>query len=204
MGVPQSPRKAVEYFKMSADKDCKEAFNSLGNAYYYGYGDVDKNYVEALKWYTKSAEKHCDKGQFNLGLMYLNGEGTDINHDLALYWMKKAAYNGIDKGHTYVEKISQMIIQDLGQTNKITSSSSDSINKLEEAEKAAKAAEEKIALLARSASIAESSNQGSYKQRRFNNRRIGTANPLKIMMQRIKLRLDTCIKLEKVFRKIMI
>lgn len=78
--------------------DCEEAFSSIGDIYYYGLGDVGQNYEEAFKYYTKSAEKNYDKGQFNLGLVYLKGEGTEIDCNLALYWMKKAAYNGSDEG----------------------------------------------------------------------------------------------------------
>lgn len=102
----------MEYFRKIADKDCEEAFNSLGGVYYYGYDNQDQNYEEAFKWYTKSAECQNDKGQFNLGLMYMKGESTEVNYDLALHWMKKAAYNGPDGAHKYTEKISNMIRED--------------------------------------------------------------------------------------------
>lgn len=76
LGVSQDHSKAMEYFRKIADKDCEEAFNSLGGVYYYGYDNQDQNYEEAFKWYTKSAECQNDKGQFNLGLMYMKGEST--------------------------------------------------------------------------------------------------------------------------------
>lgn len=112
LGVAQSHSKALEYFRLSADKEHREAYNSLGDVYYYGYGIVNQSYDEAFEWYTKAAERQYDKGQFNLGLMYMKGEGAQVNLDLALHWMKKAAYNGSDEAHVYIEKISQMI-QDL-------------------------------------------------------------------------------------------
>lgn len=79
LGVAQDHNKALEYFKMSADKEwCGEAFNSLGDVHYHGYGNTDQSYEKAFKWYTRSARNHCDEGQFNLGLMYLEGKGTKV------------------------------------------------------------------------------------------------------------------------------
>lgn len=157
LGVPQNYSKSMKYFELSADKKCEVAFNSLGDIYYCGLDDVDQNYEKAFRYYSKSAEKQCDKGQFNLGSMHWKGESTEIEYNLAPHWMKKAAYNGNDKTHKYIEKISRMIPDSQNSTQIIKqSNSNDSIidsdtsaflAKFEEAEKEATAVDEKVALL---------------------------------------------------------
>ena len=51
-----------------------------------------KNYKEALKWWTKAAEKNHVDAQFNLGVLYANGQGMEHpNYQEALKWWTKAA-----------------------------------------------------------------------------------------------------------------
>ncbi len=58
----------------------------------YGAG----NYTKALEWYEQAAEKGDANSMYNLGWMYENGEGTDVNSPKAMEWYRKA----IAKGHT--------------------------------------------------------------------------------------------------------
>ena len=53
------------------------------------------NKKEALKWYKKAAEQGYGEAQYNLGLMYDNGEGVEINKQEAIKWYKKSAKKGI-------------------------------------------------------------------------------------------------------------
>lgn len=51
------------------------------------------DYQEAMKWLTKSSNQGNSDAQFNLALMYRDGEGCSVNYQQALYWFKKAAEN---------------------------------------------------------------------------------------------------------------
>jgi TPR repeat protein len=65
----------------------------LGNMYYYGDG-VDKDYVEAVKWYRKSAEQGDAHGQGGLADMYYHGYGVDKDYVEAIKWYRKSAEQG--------------------------------------------------------------------------------------------------------------
>ncbi len=49
--------------------------------------------MEALYWYQKAAKNGLDMAQYNLALLYENGEGTEKNLKKAFYWYQKAAEN---------------------------------------------------------------------------------------------------------------
>ena len=60
-----------------------------------GYTYIMKGeYNRALPFIFKSAYGGSMRGQNNLGCMYLNGEGLDVNYQSAFYWFKKAAGQG--------------------------------------------------------------------------------------------------------------
>lgn len=50
----------------------------MGNSYYNGEG-VEKNFVEAVKWYRLSAEQGNAEAQFCLGYCYYSGAGVEKN-----------------------------------------------------------------------------------------------------------------------------
>jgi len=54
-----------------------------GNAYYFGRG-VEKDYKEAVKWYTKAAEQGNAIAQYNLGNHYYKGEGVTQDYKQAV------------------------------------------------------------------------------------------------------------------------
>jgi TPR repeat protein len=62
----------------------------LGEKYYFD----DKNYIEAAKWYRKSAEQGYAKAQYELGYMYYDGEGIEKDYSEALKWIRKSADQG--------------------------------------------------------------------------------------------------------------
>lgn len=90
LGVEQNYEKAKEYFNLAVKRGCSEAFNSMGDMYKYGYG-VEIDYYKAFELYTNAAEEAFDTGgQFNLGMMYIEGKGTEVNYERALYWFERA------------------------------------------------------------------------------------------------------------------
>ena len=65
----------------------------LGGCYRYGEG-VEKDCVEAVKWYRKAAEQGDAYGQCSLGDCYYNGKGVDKDEAEAIRWYRKAADQG--------------------------------------------------------------------------------------------------------------
>ncbi len=54
-------------------------------------------YKTAVKWYRKAAEQGFSSAQFNLGLMYDNGQGVPRNNKEAVKWYRKAAEQGFSE-----------------------------------------------------------------------------------------------------------
>jgi TPR repeat protein len=75
---------------------------SAGSVWADGQSDADKgyaaykagNYVETAKWWRKAAEQGYVKAEFNLGLLYKNGDGVTQNYAEAVKWFRKAAEQG--------------------------------------------------------------------------------------------------------------
>ena len=85
-------------------QECEELFvkarqgdavaqNRLGICYYAGEG-IEQDYVEAVKWFQKSAEQGYKWGQYYLAIHYANGNGVEQNYDEAVKWYRKAAEQG--------------------------------------------------------------------------------------------------------------
>lgn len=61
----------------------------------YGAGDfLDKNDVEAVRWYRSAAEQGHAEAQRNLGLMYAYGEGVAQDFAECIHWIFKSANSG--------------------------------------------------------------------------------------------------------------
>lgn len=84
-------------YKAAKGGDAKAQFR-LGEIYQSGIG-VNKNAVEAFKWYLKAAEQGNCVAQNNLGNMYFNGEGIRKNEAEAVKWYMKA----VEQGYTIAE-----------------------------------------------------------------------------------------------------
>ncbi len=55
---------------------------------------VKQNFVEALQWFEKSAERGNTTAQLNLGMMYKKGLGVKQNFEKAFQWFEKSAKGG--------------------------------------------------------------------------------------------------------------
>ena len=108
MGYKRDMEKAKEYYAKAKDIEDKEKVEEyrkdaeqgdataqfkLGKAYCKGEG-VEKNYAEALKWFTMSAKQKNMDGQTCLGCMYQNGCEVEKDYTEALKWYRKAAEQG--------------------------------------------------------------------------------------------------------------
>ena len=61
-----------------------------------------KNIANIYICFSRAAEGNLAQGQFNLGLMYDQGLGVEQDHDKALDWCRKAAYNGHEKAKSII------------------------------------------------------------------------------------------------------
>ena len=74
-----------------------EAQANLGSSYYSGSNGVARNYVEAMKWYKKSAVQPwigVAGAQFYIAKMYAKGWGVSTDLKQAIIWYTKAANIG--------------------------------------------------------------------------------------------------------------
>ena len=71
-----------------------EAQSQLGTVYFYGLLGVEKNDVKAMHWFEMAADKGYADAQYNLGMMYKNGQGVKQSDDNAMQLFKKAANQG--------------------------------------------------------------------------------------------------------------
>ncbi|MGH8598718.1 MAG: tetratricopeptide repeat protein [Gammaproteobacteria bacterium] len=74
----------------------------LARMYADGRG-VDKNPVEAAKWFRKAAEKGIQDAQYRLGGMYERGEGVPQDMEYAYGWYSVSAHTGNPKADASLE-----------------------------------------------------------------------------------------------------
>lgn len=81
---------ARNYLTQAANNGRPDAGLTLG-LYYQMY---DKNPTEAAKWMQIAAEAGEPKAAGQLGIMYVTGEGVEIDYNKAFYWAKKGSDAG--------------------------------------------------------------------------------------------------------------
>ena len=85
--------------KAKAEKGDAVAQYNLGIRYADGQG-VEKDDVEAVKWYRKAAEQNVASAQSNLGFSYENGQGVEKDYAEAVKWYRKAAEQNFAEAQT--------------------------------------------------------------------------------------------------------
>ena len=82
--IPQSLKRSHD----GSSNDHEEE-NQIPKRAKYGQG-VEKNF----DWFHKRAEQGHAVAQYNLGYFYENGQGVEMNLDLAFHWFQKSAEQG--------------------------------------------------------------------------------------------------------------
>ena len=92
LSIQGKTEEAISHFKeaIKLKPDFADALNNLGTMYYLG---ASQNYKEAVKWFRLSAEQQHATAQYNLGLMYGNGQGVPKDYVLAHMWWTIAGSN---------------------------------------------------------------------------------------------------------------
>jgi TPR repeat protein/alpha-tubulin suppressor-like RCC1 family protein len=88
------------------------AQNMLGADYYQGTG-FDKDAVIAHYWYLKAAKQGDSRGQYNIGMAYLEARpGIRQDDDEAMMWLEKSAAQGVEEAQEVVDKHNAIIEQE--------------------------------------------------------------------------------------------
>ncbi|MDR0565346.1 MAG: SEL1-like repeat protein [Azoarcus sp.] len=105
-GVPWADaNEALKWYEKAAEQG-----NSLADAQiariYAGVDElIEPDYAKALKWYLKLAEQNDLNAQYNVGILYAKGLGTEQNLAEAKKWLKKT----VASGHTDAKKALELI-----------------------------------------------------------------------------------------------
>ena len=83
--IEQNIEQAKDLFLGAANQWHAPAQVYLGNIY-----REEQRYQEAIELYTQAALQNNQFGQYNLGYMYENGLGTNVNYEAAEFWYRKA------------------------------------------------------------------------------------------------------------------
>ena len=94
-------RKSFELILIQARKGSVVAENDLGKMYFRGQG-VERNYGEAIAWFTLAANGGYAEAQSNLGVMYRDGLGTERDDFYALMWFRLAAAQNFARAQYYL------------------------------------------------------------------------------------------------------
>lgn len=96
--TPEQTKKETPLEKMTrlADGGNLDAQLSLGYMYLYGQDGVKNDFAKAFHYYEMAAEHNNPIALNNLGSLYFNGIGTEVNYKKAIELFAKAAKNGSD------------------------------------------------------------------------------------------------------------
>lgn len=103
-GIGQDYAQALRYFKMAADNGNLYALKNLGRIYMNGFGTVQASPREAIKWYSKAANRNDEDACYELGCIY-DSEAEFHNAKKALYWYRKASDGGNQEARDRLEKL---------------------------------------------------------------------------------------------------
>ncbi len=78
---------AASLWQALADQDHGPSQYNLGQMYYAGKG-VPQNFAEAVKWFSRAAQKGVPGAQLSLGVAYALGRGVQPNLTEAYKWLK--------------------------------------------------------------------------------------------------------------------
>jgi TPR repeat protein len=85
---------ADELLMRAAELGSRGAQRDLGALYATGDWAGPKDSVRAVYWYRLAAERGHDDAQYNVGFMYLLGEGAEGDLNEGLLWIHRAAMQG--------------------------------------------------------------------------------------------------------------
>ena len=80
-----------------------------GAYYYFGLGKIERDYSKAFEIIKECADKGHIAAIYDLGAnFYFNGNGTDINYELADYYLNIAKENGLKRARDLFDSRNKM------------------------------------------------------------------------------------------------
>lgn len=105
-GVPLDAYKAVELYERAVKIDhTGAAYYNYGCVYYFGCGKIRKDYKKAYELFMKSADMNFSHAQYNIGVMYLNGEYVSASRSKGTEYVKKAAAQGHEAAKDLLKRL---------------------------------------------------------------------------------------------------
>jgi TPR repeat protein len=87
--------KAAKLLLKAGELGSRGAQRDLGAFYATGdWGTGPKDSPRAVNWYKKAAERGHENAEYNLGFMYILGEGMTANVEQGLHWLTLSADHG--------------------------------------------------------------------------------------------------------------
>ncbi len=108
LGVRQSDKEAVKWYRMAAEQAEPRAQYYLGTAFEEGRG-IPQDYKEAAKNYRLAAMQGYVNAQYKLGLLYLKGLGVAQSTEEAYAWWSVAAIKGHEDAQKYKDSAQQQM-----------------------------------------------------------------------------------------------
>ena len=90
----RSNEEQVERLKKLMKKGNADAFYNFAGCYAQGGLGMPQDWLKANELYLKAGELGCAEAYFNLGRVYENGEGVEIDKKKAMHFFELAAMNG--------------------------------------------------------------------------------------------------------------
>ena len=89
--LTNSKKTITNQYKIEAERGNSEFFLSYGEVFYLGLFGCEEDIDKALYWFKKAAQNNNSEAQYNIGMIYLNGEGVKRNHNVAKKWFEKSS-----------------------------------------------------------------------------------------------------------------
>jgi len=93
-GTKQDLAEAIKFAELGVQHNDMSAFNTMGELYYSGGGDIIQNDCKALEYYKKSSELGYQPAKIGLATMYLGGKCVEKDNRHAQDLLKSAAGAG--------------------------------------------------------------------------------------------------------------
>ncbi len=93
--------KTLNELQINATNGNADAQNKLGVLYSQGK-ELPEDFIEAFKWFHRSAEQRYAKGEYNLAQSYRLGKGIPRSYETAMQWYRAAANQGYAPAQTAI------------------------------------------------------------------------------------------------------
>ena len=105
IGVDKNFQKAIDLYRVAADRGDRTAQFALGKILFNGVGDVERQPEAAIPHLEDAARAGHPRAQVLLGLAHARGKGTEKDHVTAYAWLHLAREQGIPNAPVLIEEI---------------------------------------------------------------------------------------------------